>query len=159
MVILGIDPGYARAGWGVISQVKNKQKLISCGCFETPAGMPHPERLKKLSDEITKLIKKYHPDTLAIEELFFFKNLKTAIKVAESRGVILAQAFAQDLIIREFTPLQIKQAITSYGRADKKQMQEMIKIILNLKTVPQPDDAADAIAVAVTCGSMRNHKL
>lgn len=157
MTILGIDPGYARAGWGIIRQESKKLELLDYGCVETHKSMDHPERLQTLSSELDKIIKKYKPDTLAVEELFFFKNLKTAIKVAESRGVVLAKAFEKKLSVREFTPLQIKQAITGYGRADKKQIQEMVKIILNLKKIPQPDDAADAVAAAITCGNVKKY--
>lgn len=153
MIILGIDPGYARAGWGVIQKNGSKQTMVDYSCFETPKEMPHAERLKKLSDEIGRIIKKYKPEYLSIEELFFFKNLKTAIKVAESRGVVLAKAFEHNLKIKEFTPLEIKQAVASYGRADKKQIQEMVKLLLNLDKIPRPDDSADALAVAITCAS------
>ncbi|HRY63264.1 MAG TPA: crossover junction endodeoxyribonuclease RuvC [Patescibacteria group bacterium] len=151
MLILGIDPGYARAGWGVVSQIKNKLAPIAFGCLETKSQMPHAERLQKLQTELKKIIIKYQPDALAIEELFFFKNLKTALQVAESRGVILAAAFDCHLPIYEFTPLQVKQAITSYGRADKNQIQQMVKLILGMKNIIQPDDAADAVAIAITC--------
>ena len=151
MKIIGIDPGYARAGWGIIQQEKNKLTPLAFGCLETKNQLPHAERLKKLQDELKKIIKKFQPDALAVEELFFFKNLKTALQVAESRGVILATAFDCSLPIYEFTPLQIKQAVTSYGRADKNQVQQMVKLILNMKDIIQPDDAADAMAVAITC--------
>ncbi len=158
MLILGLDPGYARAGWGVIDQTKNKLTLVAFGCLETTAQISHAERLKKLQDEIKKIITQYQPDALAVEELFFFKNLKTALQVAESRGVILATIFDCRLPIYEYTPLQIKQAVTSYGRADKNQVQQMVKLILGLKTIIQPDDAADALAVAITCAHSLNTK-
>jgi len=158
MLILGLDPGYARAGWGVIDQAKNKLAPVAFGCLETKAQMSHAERLKKLQDEIKKIIAKYQPDALAIEELFFFKNLKTALQVAESRGVILATVFDCRLPIYEYTPLQIKQAVTSYGRADKNQVQQMVKLILGMKTIIQPDDAADAMAVAITCAHSTSFK-
>jgi crossover junction endodeoxyribonuclease RuvC len=151
MKILGLDPGYARAGWGVIDQTRNQLTPVAFGCLETKAEISHAERLKKLQDEIKKIITQYQPDALAIEELFFFKNLKTALQVAESRGVILATVFDYRLPIYEYTPLQIKQAVTSYGRADKNQVQQMVKLILSMKTIIQPDDAADAMAVAITC--------
>ena len=153
MIILGIDPGYALAGWGIIKKKGQQLEFIACGCFETPKNMPHANRLKTLSDELQKVIKKYKPEILAIEELFFFKNLKTAIKVAESKGVILTTAMNSKMKIEEFTPLQIKQAVVGYGRADKNQVGQMVKLILNLKSVPQPDDAADAVAVAITCAN------
>ena len=153
MIILGIDPGYALAGWGIIKKEGQKLALVKYGCFATPKHMPHAERLKFLSDNLHKVIRKYKPEVLAIEELFFFKNLKTAIKVAEAKGVILATAINFKLRIEEFTPLQIKQAVVGYGRADKNQVGQMVKLILNLKTIPQPDDAADAVAVAITCAN------
>lgn len=152
-IILGIDPGYARAGWSILEKSGQNLKLAKYGCIETPKGMEHAERLKFLNSELEKIIKKYKPEILAIEDLFFFKNLKTAIKVAEARGVILMTAFNNKLIIKEYTPLQIKQALVGYGRADKNQIQQMVKMILRLKDVPKPDDAADAVAVAITCAN------
>jgi crossover junction endodeoxyribonuclease RuvC len=149
--LLGVDPGYARAGWSILESSGQNLKLIDFGCLETTKETQHATRLKFLHTELNKIIKKYKPEILAIEDLFFFKNLKTAIKVAEARGVILITAIENDMEIKEFTPLQIKQALVGYGRAEKKQVQQMVKIILNLDTIPQPDDAADAIAVAVTC--------
>jgi len=149
--ILGIDPGYARAGWAVLENQGQKLKLIKFGCVETSAKLSHAERLKKLNLELEKIIKKHKPDTLAIEELFFFKNLKTAIKVAESRGVALLTAIDAKLEIHEYTPLQIKQALVGYGRAEKNQIGQMVKIILSLKEIPKPDDITDAIAVTITC--------
>jgi crossover junction endodeoxyribonuclease RuvC len=151
MLILGLDPGYARAGWGIIKKEKNSLSLIQAGCLETSKNMAHAERLKNLQDGLKGIIKKYQPDILALEELFFFKNLKTALQVAESRGVILATAFDCQLPIYEFTPLQVKQAVTSYGRADKNQIQQMVKAILKLDQIIASDDAADALAVAITC--------
>ncbi len=151
MIILGIDPGYARAGWGIISLNNKQVSFIAAGCLETPMEMAHAERLQKLSLALNKIILKYKPQILSVEELFFFKNLKTAIKVAESRGIILAKAFEHKLTIYEYTPLQIKQAITGYGRADKNQIQQMVKAILKQTEIIQPDDAADAVAVAITC--------
>jgi crossover junction endodeoxyribonuclease RuvC len=152
-IILGIDPGYALAGWSILKKEGQKLILLDYGCLTTHKNTAHAERLKFLHDELNKIIKKYQPETLAIEDLFFFKNLKTAIKVAEARGVILMTAFNFGLAIKEYTPLQIKQALVGYGRAEKKQIQQMVKVILNLKEIPQPDDAADAIAVAITCAN------
>ncbi len=152
-IILGIDPGYARAGWGILEKESQDLKLINYGCLETPKKMPHAERLKFLNLELSKIIKKHKPQILAIEDLFFFKNLKTAIKVAEARGVLLMTGMQNNLEIYEYTPLQIKQALTGYGRADKNQIQQMVKVILKLKKIPQPDDAADAVAVAITCAN------
>jgi len=149
--ILGIDPGYARAGWSILESSGQNLKLIDFGCLETTKETEHAILLKFLYTELGKIIKKYKPEILAIESLFFFKNLKTAIKVAEARGVILITAIDGNLKIEEFTPLQIKQALVGYGRAEKKQIQQMVKVILNLDKIPEPDDAADAIAVAITC--------
>lgn len=157
MIILGLDPGYARAGWGVIRQEKNLLTPLAFGCFITNSATAHAKRLKQLQDELKKIITKYRPNSLAVEELFFFKNLKTAVQVAESRGVILATAFSCGLPIYEFTPLEIKQAVTSYGRADKNQIQQMVKLILGMKTIVQPDDAADGLAVAITCAHTLKH--
>lgn len=151
--ILGIDPGYARAGWAILERNNQKLSLIKHGCIETVKETEHAERLKILNIELNKIIKKYKPQILAIEDLFFFKNLKTAIKVAEARGVILMTGINNNLKIKEFTPLQIKQALTGYGRADKNQIQQMVKMILKLKQIPKPDDAADAVAVAITCAN------
>lgn len=151
ITILGIDPGYAITGWAILEKRGHGLKLVKYGCITTHSKVPHAERLKKLHRELQKIIKKYQPDVLALEELFFFKNLKTALKVAEARGVILMTAIEHDLEIKEHTPLQVKQALVGYGRAEKKQIQEMVKVILNLKTIPQPDDAADAIAVSICC--------
>ncbi len=149
--ILGVDPGYALAGWGILAKDGQKLKLIKYGCLTTSAKMSHAERLKKLHEELDKIIKKYKPDILAVEELFFFKNLKTALKVAEARGVILMTAMEHNLEIKEYTPLQVKQALVGYGRAEKKQIQAMVKVILSLKQAPEPDDAADAVAVSIIC--------
>ena len=152
-LILGVDPGYARAGWALLEKKEQtKLNLINYGCVETIKETGHAERLKTLNTELNKIIKKYKPKILAIEDLFFFKNLKTATKVAEARGVILMTGIENNLVIQEFTPLQIKQALVGYGRADKNQVQQMVKIILKLKEVPKPDDAADAIAIAI-CGA------
>lgn len=167
--ILGIDPGYARAGWSILekdgphkdaSHPRGTQQLhlIEYGCIETPQKIEHAQRLKTLNLELEKVIKKYKPQILAVEDLFFFKNLKTAIKVAEARGVILMTAMHNGLEIHEFTPLQIKQALVGYGRAEKKQIQHMVKVILGLKDIPKPDDAADAVAVAITCAHSQGIK-
>jgi len=149
-IILGIDPGYALTGWGILKKEGQKLTLLQVGCFTSNKSLPHPERLAQLWQKTNEVIKKYQPNLLAIEELFFFKNLKTALKVAEARGVILAATNSQKISIVEFTPLQIKQALVGYGRADKNQIQQMVKIILNLKKIITPDDAADAVAVAIT---------
>lgn len=150
MIILGIDPGYATVGFGVIENSGSRNKAIEYGVILTPKEEPLPERLAKISRGFDILIDKYHPDAIAIEELFFTNNQKTAILVAEARGAILLTVYSKCKNLFEYTPLQIKQAMTGYGRADKRQIQEMVKTYLNLSTIPKPDDAADALAVALT---------
>lgn len=153
MIILGIDPGTAIIGFGIIEkEAKNqKLKLIEYGCIKTSSSLSTAERLKILNEELILLIKKHKPDIVAVEDLFFFKNLKTAIKVSQARGVILLTACNADVPVEEYTPLQIKQAVACYGRAEKSQVQKMVKTLLNLKEIPRPDDAADALAVAICC--------
>lgn len=149
MIIIGIDPGYAIVGVGVVEYKGNKFRPIEYTAITTPAGMNTVDRLKKIYDEMTMLIDKHKPDSMAIEELFFNSNQKTAINVAQARGVILVAAANKGLPVREYTPLQVKQSVTGYGRADKKQIQEMVKLILHLNVIPKPDDAADALALAI----------
>jgi len=152
MIIFGIDPGTAITGFGVLNkQGKNKLEIIDYGCIKTSNDFSTAERLKILEKELSLIIKKHKPEVVAIEDIFFFKNLKTAIKVSQARGVILLTAAKTKCKIYEYTPLQVKQAVTCYGRADKKQVQEMVKTILNLKQIPKPDDAADALATAICC--------
>jgi crossover junction endodeoxyribonuclease RuvC len=151
MTILGIDPGLATTGWGVVKKNKAIYELVDYGCLITTTKEEHSNRLLAINIGLKKLIKKHMPDIIAVEELFFYKNVKTATKVGEARGVILLTAAELNIKIKEFTPLQVKQAITSYGWAEKKQMQKMVKALLNLKTIPKPNDAADALAVAITC--------
>jgi len=152
MIIIGFDPGTAITGYGVIEVLGNKIKPIDYGCIITDKKSSTAERLMIIDKEASKLIKKYKPKKIAVEDIFFFKNLKTAIKVSQARGVILAAAARlKTPFIEEYTPLQIKQAISGYGRADKKQVQKMVKILLNLKTIPKPDDAADGLAAAICC--------
>lgn len=151
--ILGIDPGFGRIGYGIIEQIKgNEWKGLGFGCIETQMSDPFIDRLAEIHSEITKLIKTYSPSRMAVEELFFFKNLKTAIKVAEARGVIILSGVEQGLEIDEFTPLQVKQAVTGYGRAEKGQMQKIVAMILGIKEKIKSDDAADALAVALCAG-------
>ena len=148
---MGIDPGTAATGFGFIKKLPDKLKIIDYGCIRTEAKFSTAERLKKIDQQLTKLIRKYKPERIAVEDIFFFKNLKTAVKVSQARGVILARAAQPKVSVIEYTPLQIKQAVTGYGRADKKQVQKMVQVILNLKEIPQPDDAADALATAICC--------
>ena len=148
---MGIDPGTAIIGYGFIKKLPDKLKIINYGCIRTEAKFSTAERLKQIDQQLTKLIRKYKPERIAVEDIFFFKNLKTAVTVSQARGVILARASQPKVSVMEYTPLQIKQAVTGYGRADKKQVQKMVKAILNLKEIPQPDDAADALATAICC--------
>lgn len=149
MVILGVDPGYAIVGIGVIGYKGNKFRPITYTAITTPAKMNTVDRLKKIYDGMIEIIEKYKPDAMAIEELFFNSNQKTAINVAQARGVILVAATNCGLPISEYTPLQVKQSVTGYGRADKKQIQEMVKMLLHLNVIPKPDDAADGLALAI----------
>ncbi len=149
-IILGIDPGFADTGFGIISKENNKLKYITCGSIKTLKTKSFSKRLKELYKEINKIIQKYNPDIVAVEKLFFAKNVKTAIDVAQARGVILLAIENNKQEALEFTPLQIKQALTSSGNAHKRQVGLMVKTILNLNAVPKPDDAADALAVAIT---------
>ncbi|AOT73320.1 crossover junction endodeoxyribonuclease RuvC [Geosporobacter ferrireducens] len=149
MIIIGIDPGIAIVGFGVIEYKGNHFRVISHGAVTTSAGESLPTRLEIIYNSLTELLEKYRPDAMAIEELFFNKNTKTAFMVAQARGVAILAASLAKLDIYEYTPLQVKQGVVGYGRADKKQMQTMVKTILNLEKVPKPDDVADALAVAV----------
>ena len=149
MIIIGVDPGYAIVGIGVIEYSGNKFRPLEYGAITTPAKMPTVERLKKIYDEMTLLIDKYSPDAVAIEELFFNSNQKTAINVAQARGVILVAVTNKNVPIFEYTPLQVKQSVTGYGRADKNQIQQMVKMLLNLNVIPKPDGAADGLALAI----------
>ncbi len=150
-IILGIDPGFGRVGYGIIKKdTKGEWRMICFGCIETSAKKSFVERISQIHEELVGIIKKYQPTRMAVEELFFFSNVKTAIEVGQARGVILLTGVENGLPIDEFTPLQVKQAITGYGRADKKQMQEMVRILLRLKDIPKPDDCADALGAALT---------
>lgn len=153
MIILGIDPGIAITGFGVLESQGGKCLVVDAGAIETHKSLPEPERLHILRGELKKLIDRVSPDVMAVEKLFFFKNQKTIISVSEARGVVAAVGAECGLEMREYTPLQVKQAVTGYGRADKKQIQMMVKNILKLPEVPKPDDVADALAVALCCAS------
>ena len=152
MVILGIDPGYAIVGWGVVRYESNRFKTLDFGAVTTPAGMHFADRLEKIYDGIDFLLSQYKPEALSIEKLFFNTNQKTAIDVAQARGVILLAAKKAGVEVFEYTPLQVKQSVVGYGRAEKKQVQEMTRVILNLNAVPKPDDTADALALAICHG-------
>lgn len=149
MIVLGIDPGYAIVGVGVIEYNGNKFRTIDYYAITTEAHTPFEERLKIIYEGINEAIEKYKPDFMSIEELFFNDNAKTAIAVGQARGVIVLSAVNHGVEIFEYTPLQVKQAVVGYGRADKTQVQQMTKAILGLNSVPKPDDVADALAIAV----------
>jgi crossover junction endodeoxyribonuclease RuvC len=148
--ILGIDPGTATTGWGVIRQEGNRLRYVQHGTVTTPSDWEMPRRLGRLFDGVTELLEGYRPETVAIEELFFNTNVTTAITVGQARGVAILAAFRAGVEVHEYTPLLVKQTITSYGRADKRQVQEMVRALLNLREIPRPDDAADGLALAIT---------
>lgn len=152
MIILGIDPGIAIVGYGVILADKGKFGVIDYGVITTSKDESTPQRLALIEQALIKLIERYKPDCIALEELFFQNNQKTAITVAEARGVLLLTAVKYCGKLYEYTPLQIKQSVTGFGNADKKQVQYMVKTLLKLKEIPKPDDAADALACALCCG-------
>ena len=156
MIILGIDPGVATTGYGFIKTKRNTKhdirhtlKCLGYGCIKTTPEMPDAERLKKINQELNKIINKYKPQILAVENIYFFKNLKTAMPVSQAKGVILLTAAKKKIPVYEFTPLQIKMTVVGYGRAEKKQVQKMVEKILELEETPKPDDAADALGVAI----------
>ena len=157
MIILGLDPGIADTGYGLIECQKNKDKMLACGSIKTAAKQDLASRLAQIASQLKKIIKDFKPKVVAVEEIFFAKNAKTAIAVAQARGVLLLTAYLAGCAVREFTPLQVKLALTGYGRAEKPQMQKMVKTILGLSSIPQPDDAADALAVAICCGQTHLH--
>lgn len=156
MVILGIDPGLATTGYGLLKKEGGNIAFIDYGVISTPAKMEFSFRLKLISEDLKKLIKKYNPAAVSVEKLFFCKNVKTALDVGQARGVILLEAINHALPIYEFTPLQVKQAVSGYGAADKMQIQKMVQAILKLKELPRPDDAADALAIAITLANSIN---
>lgn len=156
MIILGIDPGYAIVGYSVLEYKNNKFKVIEYGAITTDASMDMFDRFKSIYDDICEVMERTKPDFMAIEELFFNSNQKTAINVAQARGVILLAAMNRGIQIFEYTPLQVKQAVAGYGRAEKKQVQQMVKLLLGLKEVPRPDDTADAVAIAICHGHSYN---
>lgn len=152
MIIIGIDPGIARVGWGIIRTQDSVSglRILNVGCFETPKSNSNQDRLMAISDFLKELFAKYTPAAVAVEQLFFATNAKTAITVGQARGVIILTATQSNIPTFDYTPLQVKLAITGYGKADKNQVQQMVKNILKLERIPQPDDAADALAIALT---------
>jgi len=157
MKILGIDPGFGRIGWGVIEKHGSDWRAVDYGCIETSAKLKFVDRLAQLHREVVDLIKKHKPGLMAVEELFFFKNVTTAIQVGQARGVILLAAVNNGVPVDEYTPLQIKQAMTGYGRAEKGQMQKLVAMLLGIKVKIKSDDAADALAVALTAGHCQSY--
>lgn len=158
VIILGIDPGLAIVGWGVIEYRNTRFRTLAYGSIQTPAGMRTEERLKAIYEGMKELIETYHPEAMAVEELFFTNNVTTGIRVAEARGVILLSAEQAGIPIQEYTPMQVKQAVVGYGKADKRQVIAMVTRILNLEKPPKPDDTADALAIAIChahCGGSR----
>lgn len=149
MRILGIDPGYAIVGWGVLDYIGNKFSVVDFGSIQTSADMDFNDRLLTIYDELDSIIKRTKPQYLSIEKIFYNSNAKTAVNVSQARGVLLLCSIKNNLEIFEYTPLQVKQSVVGYGRAEKKQIQEMTKIILNLRQIPKPDDTADALAMAI----------
>ena len=149
MLILGIDPGYAIVGLGLIEADRGKYRLTACGAINTPAGVRFPARLWQIATDLEDLIGQFRPDVMAIEELFFNQNVTTGIGVAQARGVILMTAEKLGLPVCEYNPSQVKQAVVGYGKAEKRQVMDMTRRLLNLTAVPKPDDAADAVAIAL----------
>lgn len=150
MLVLGVDPGTATTGFGLVEAVNNNIKLIDYGIISTEATAAMPERLCQIGDRLNGIINTYKPDVAAIEQIYYFKNAKTVITVAQSRGVIMMTAARAGLEIAEYTPLQVKQSVVGYGKADKKQVQIMVQALLKMGKLPKPDDAADALAIAIS---------
>ena len=149
MRILGIDPGIAIVGFGVLDTERNQQRLVNCGVITTPAKTQLSSRLDQIYRDMQELIATFHPDVMAVEELFFNTNVTTGISVAHGRGVVLLAGYQAGLPIYEYTPMQVKQAVVGYGMAEKKQVMDMVRRILKLQAAPKPDDAADAVAIAL----------
>lgn len=154
MRIIGIDPGTGILGFGVVDVVKGKARLVDAGVITTPSHTPLPDRLEEIYNSLTEIIADTKPQVMSIEKLFFAQNVTTAMSVSHARGVAMLTGKQAGLVIEEYTPLQIKQTLTGYGKADKKQVQEMVRIHLGLKDVPKPDDCADALAAAITYSMM-----
>jgi crossover junction endodeoxyribonuclease RuvC len=149
VLVLGVDPGTATTGYGIIEVTGHEYNMVDYGCIKTAPRLKGPRRLLELYRQMGELLNTYSPAVVAVEELFFNKNVRTALAVGQARGVVLLAAALQDIEVVEYTPLQVKQGVVGYGRASKKQVQEMVKILLKLDKVPQPDDAADALAIAI----------
>ena len=149
MIVMGIDPGFAITGYGVVDYRGNRFKVLDYGIIRTEAGIPFPERLLVLHKEMVELTKRHKPDVMAVEELFFNTNVTTGLKVGHARGVILLSAALSGIQVFEYTPMQVKLAVVGYGNAKKPQVQQMVKVLLGMEAIPKPDDAADALAVAI----------
>ncbi len=149
MIVLGIDPGTATTGYGVVEYQAGKERLLKYGTITTPVAMDMADRLLAINQQLSDLIREVKPNVAAVEQLFFHKNSKTVISVAQGRGVILMTAAQEGIAVSEYTPLQIKQSVVGYGKAEKKQVQVMVQKILAMRELPRPDDAADALAVAI----------
>lgn len=149
MIIMGVDPGYAITGFGIIEQLGNRFRVLEYGVVSTPAGMSFPERLLAIDARMTELLEKWNPEIMAVEELFFNTNVTTAIKVGHARGIVLLGAARRAIPVYEYTPMQVKMAVVGYGKAKKEQVQMMVKVLLGMEQIPKPDDAADALAVAI----------
>lgn len=154
--IIGIDPGLANAGWGILDVNGNRLTYVAHGSITTSSGLPSPIRLKEIYGKLSEIIKEYEPAESAMETLYFAKNVKTALPVAEARGVLSLGLVNSGLQVSEYTPLQIKQAVVGNGRADKNQVQQMVKLLLGLSSIPKPDHAADALAAAICHVHMRS---
>ncbi len=157
MRIIGIDPGYAIVGYGIVDKIGNSYKPVQYGCIKTSSKTEMPERLLHIYRELEELLLQYKPSAASIEQLFFNNNAKTALLVGQARGVAMLACVAQGISIYEYTPLQVKQALVGYGKAEKMQVQDMVKRILHLREVPRPDDTADALAVAICHGNSLNY--
>ncbi len=150
MLVLGIDPGTATTGYGLVRQLSGRQvELVDYGVIRTPANQPMAERLRQLYHDLSAIIAKYAPDEAAVEELFFSRNVTTALSVGQARGVAILAAAEAGLPVHEYKPREVKQAVVGYGNASKEQVQQMVRVLLNIDEVPRPDDAADAVAVAI----------
>ncbi len=149
MIVMGIDPGFAITGYGIVDHAGNRFRVLDYGVIKTEAGVPFPERLLLLHTRMGELMAVWKPDVMAVEELFFNTNVTTGIKVGHARGIVLLAAALSGIPVFEYTPMQVKLAVVGYGNAKKTQVQQMVKVLLNLETLPKPDDAADALAVAI----------
>lgn len=156
-IILGIDPGIADTGYGLVKSESGELICINFGSIKTSAKLELIDRLEMIGKKLTRIIKKYKPDLMAVEQLFFCRNVKTALIVGQARGVIMLTAKQNKIPVSEYTPLQVKQAVSGYGQATKQQVQRMVKVLLSLKEIPQPDDAADALAIAICAINSMNH--